>query len=111
MDFYSQNDYPYNEFAICIEDTDTDVAKFYIPIATPFLDSTEPYDRKDIGVTKMNILNKSDVNLNISECTTSNYIELHLPYGEVGCKKGDKYVISFIGGDINTPFIVGRYRE
>ena len=78
MDFYSQNDYPYNEFAICIEDTDTDVAKFYIPIATPFLDSTEPYDRKDNGVTKMNILNKSDVNLNISECTTSNYIELHL---------------------------------
>ena len=42
MDFYSQNDYPYNEFALCIEHTDTDVAKFYIPVATRFYDSTEP---------------------------------------------------------------------
>lgn len=111
MDFYSQNDYMYNEFAMCIEDSDTNVAKFFIPIATPFLDRSKPYDKKDNGVTKMNILNKNDVNLNIAACTTSNYIELHLPNGETGCKKGDKYVVSFIGGDINTPFLIGRYRE
>lgn len=111
MDFYSTNDYMYNEFAVCIEDSDTDTAKFYIPIATPFLDSTSPYDRKDNQLTKMNILNKSDVNLNIYECTTSNYIELPLPSGEVGCKKGDRFVISFIGGDVNTPYLIGRYRK
>lgn len=111
MDFYSSNDYLYTEFAICMEDSDTDVAKFYIPIATPFLNSNEPYDKKDDQITKMNILNKNDVNLNISACNTSNYIELPLPHGEVGCKKGDKFVISFIGGDINTPYLIGRYRR
>ena len=110
MDFYSQNDYMYNEFAVCIEDSDTDMAKFYIPIATPFLDLTSPYDKKDDRVSKMNILNKDDVNLNIFPCTTSNYIELPLPYGQIGCKKGEKYVVSFIGGDVNTPYLIGRYR-
>lgn len=111
MDFYSQNDYVYNEFAVCIEDSDTDVAKFFLPVVTPLLSSDEPYDKKDDRLSKMNILNKDDVNLNIYACTTSNYIELPLPHGETGCKKGDKYVVSFIGGDVNTPFLVGRYRR
>ena len=81
--------------------------KIYLKV--PKID--ELHYRKDNQLTKMNILNKSDVNLNIYECTTSNYIELPLPSGEVGCKKGDRFVISFIGGDVNTPYLIGRYRK
>ena len=110
--FYDNIDFTYPEIAVCIEDSCGPNAKFFIPVLTPFLSGEEPYDKLDPDISKMRILNKHDTNLDISKCTTSNYITLELPYEYklTGCNKGDKFVISFIGGDINKPYILGRYR-
>lgn len=110
-DFYDNIDFRYPEIAVCIEDSDKEYANFFIPILTPFLSSDEPYDKKDPSISKLNILNKYDNNLDISQCTMSNYITLKLPYEcrSYGCSKGDKFVMSFIGGDINKPYLLGRY--
>lgn len=111
--FYENIDFTYPEIAVCIEDSDGEEAKFFIPILTPFLSNDDPFDKLDPVISKLNILNKYDNNLDISQCTSSNYIILELPYEckSNGCKKGDKFIITFIGGDINKPYILGRYNK
>lgn len=110
--FYRDQDFRYPEIAICIEDSNDIEAKFCIPALTPFVSKDKPYDELDSEPNKMNILNRDRSNLDIKRCTTSNYITLELPESirEVGCRKEDKFVVSFIGGDINKPYIIGRYR-
>ena len=118
-DFYQKHDYVYPEMAICLEDiykkyismeiisTVEIHGKFFIPTLTPFLDNGRPYDRYDAS----------------SGCTLSNYINIRIPvvlfdtvYIEKGfyiidIKKGDKFAVFFIGGDINKPYITGRYKR
>ena len=108
LEYYQNLDLKYPELAICIEDSIDGIAKFYIPILTPILESDKPYDIKDTNVSRYNILNDSS-SMNIDLCTSSNYIELKLPKNDNECIKGDIFVIVFIGGDPNKPFIIGRY--
>lgn len=111
--FYDSLEFKYPEIAVCIEDIESDASngKFFIPVLTPSLSPDEPYDKKEIKVSKINILNREDVNLDISLCVESNYILLDIPDHIRGqYNKGDRFVISFIGGDINKPYILGRYR-
>ena len=121
FEFYQDLDLRYPELAICLEDSVNGVAKFYIPILTPVLDSDKPYDTTDINISKSNILSDTSA-MEINACTSSNYLELQLPkikvynsvtksFFEVNdeCIKGDVFVVSFIGGDPNKPFILGRY--
>ena len=49
--------------------------------------------------------------MNIEQCTTSNYIELEIPEYIRSLSKGDKVTITFVGGDINKPIILGRYNK
>lgn len=110
--FYKDQEFRYLEIAVCLENSNGLEAKFCIPALTPFVEQDEPYDKLDIEPSKRNILNKNKTNLDIKKCTTSNYITLELPEKnrETGCRKGDKFVVSFIGGDINKPYIIGGYR-
>lgn len=99
------------EIAICAEDiNDNTIGKFYIPILTPFLEFDEPYDKPDMYGLKKNIINKKEVSKAITPCITSNYIELPLPNGITNAKKGDKFVVIFMHGDLNDPLLLGRYR-
>lgn len=108
FEFYQNLDLMYPELAICIENSLNGIAKFFIPILTPILDGSYAYDNIDINVNKSNILNDSS-SMDITACTSSNYLELKLPDNDNSCKEGDIFVVSFIGGNPNMPFIMGRY--
>ena len=104
--FYSEGDYKYTEIAICLEDTEIPAAKgkFFLPIITPMLNSEVPYEKQEQQVNTNNIL--SDINLSsIVPCTISNYVELPLPSGVTSAKKGDKFQVNFVGGEVNNPVL------
>ena len=85
-------------------------AKFVIPALMGKLGSTE----KTIPNSSSNIKNKTN-NLGISKTTTSNYITLSVPkeyvinYPTKYVPKGTMFIVGFIGGDITSAKIVGRY--
>lgn len=106
LDFYADLDLRYPEIAICMEDSDTGVGKFFIPILTPFLNKDFIYDDIDYFSSKKNIITNSK--LSIQNCTMSNYIELDIP-DKKPIKKGQEVIIVFIGGDINNIRIIGGY--
>lgn len=108
FEFYQDLDLRYPELAICLEDSVNGIAKFFIPILTPILDSDKPYDETDINIRTSNILNSTS-SMEINACTSSNYIELRLPDNIQSCKKDEVFVILFVGGDPNKPYILGRY--
>ncbi|MBQ8732983.1 MAG: hypothetical protein IJY76_00595 [Anaerotignum sp.] len=126
FEFYQDLDLRYPELAICLEDSVEGVAKFYIPVLTPLLESDNPYDITDNYVSKSNILSDSS-SMEIGACTTSNYLELHLPSitdmhyidpetDEVltvrdSCVKGEVFAVLFIGGDPNKNYILGMYNN
>lgn len=105
--FYDNLDLKYPEIAICIEDTDTKTGKFIIPILTPVLNTSEPYIKKVDEFETDNIINSEDII--VSPVNISNYIELKLPKGYDNAKKDDKFIVIFIGGDINKPVLIGGY--
>ena len=110
-DFFNDLDLKYPEIAILMEDTNSDIGKFFIPILTPILKKDNIYDKKEVNqnYTK-NIINDTN-NLYIEDCIISNYVEINIPSSidKNDLKKGNKFVIIFIGGDINKPYIIGRY--
>ena len=109
--YYKLHSYTQLEIVVCLEDIDNtknNKGKFFIPAFTPFLDNDVPYDKKDPPSSTANIISGIH-GLDIRRCTMSNYIELKIPEYIDSIKKGDKFVISFIGGDINKPYIIGRY--
>ena len=123
FEFYQDLDLRYPELAICLEDSYGGIAKFYIPVLTPMLDSDSPYDITDHYISKSNILSNT-TSMEIKACTTSNYLELRIPKLQIkednnsddivlssSCKKGEIFVVVFIGGDPNKPFIIGRYKN
>lgn len=84
-------------------------AKFIIPALMGNL-STE----KTVSNNSSNILNTTN-NLGIGKTTTSNYVTLAVPkeyvinYPKKYVPKGTMFIVGFIGGDITTAKIVGRY--
>lgn len=107
----SLTDFNSPEIAVCMEDIENNsIGKFYIPVLTPFLTFDTPYDKPDIYGMRKNIINKKQVEKSISPCITSNYIELSLPPGISDAKKGDKFVVVFMHGDLNKPHLLGRYK-
>lgn len=112
--FYDgEYDLRYPEVGVCLEDTfDGYVyrtwAKIAIPILTPTLPDNAPYDNRDPYVSTHNIVSDTRA-MDITPCTTSNYIVLNLPDGIKRLTKGEKVTLQFVGGDINAPYIAGRY--
>lgn len=105
MDFYDDMVFQYPEIAECIEDTNTSKGKFFIPVLTPCIKDKEPYEKKYEGLDTYNLVNRKDIK--VTPITYSNYIELPLPIGFTSAKKGDKFVVVFIGGDCNNPVLIG----
>lgn len=102
--FYKDMVFSYPEIAVCIEDTDKQIGKFFIPVLTPCIKDREPYDKVFQGLDTHNLKNKG---VRPTPITFSNYIELPLPTGFTSAKKGDEFVVVFIGGDCNNPVLIG----
>lgn len=124
FEFYQNLNYVYPELAICLEDSVDGIAKFYIPILTPSLETgTGAYELEDNDTRTHNILSDKS-SMEINSCTTSNYLELKLPiiraydhstksFTEVidQCYKDDQFVVIFVGGDPEKPVLIGRYYD
>lgn len=115
--FFEEHRLPYVEIAICVEDVEIDPingpfkGKFTVPVLTPFLGTGMNKYKDYNNYNKKNIENDNKGQLHISACTVTNYIELYLPNDERKAKAGDKFLLVFIGGDINNPYLIGRYKE
>lgn len=110
--FYKDFNLNTTEYAIALEDfLYNNNVKCYIPSLMTFLPNSEIInDTKRNSPT--NIKNKNKSLLGIGQVNTCNYIELYIPSlysnGEIYGKKGDKFLITFVGGDINKCKIIGR---
>lgn len=113
--FYNDLDLKYPEIAIALE---TNSNKFYIPVLMGLIEGAGSVPITiNTRVSSSNIRNKNN-NLAISSVTKQNYITLSVPsylyyedHNITGIKwnKGDKFIIVFVGGDINKIRIIGRY--
>lgn len=109
FEYYQTQSFQFPEIAIALEDSKDNVCKFFIPTLTPTLRRDIIYDDEDLSVSTNNIINGNTTN--IRPCITSNYIELPLPFGIDSCNKDDEFIVTFIGGDINKPYLLGRYTK
>lgn len=117
IDYYQQQDFRFVEVATAIDRFYyTSKGKFFINSITPLLSSGSALNDSKGKSSTTNILNYSS-KLNISSCTVSNYVDLLVPEyiaremrdinGYIS--KGTKFLIVFVGGDINKPRIMGVY--
>lgn len=128
-DFYQTGNLQYPEIATLLEPVtyQKNIGKFFIPILTPTLSGSSTYQANRPVVSTSNIVNKD--NLGLSGYTETNYIELTVPkhlfnpiiknhtsekdvhhvvtYEQYPA--GTKFIIVFIGGDINNIRIIGVY--
>ena len=101
------------EIAILQEDisaTNPKTASFTIPALM-----TEQYKGRKY-VNNYNVINKNRTGTpSISTITIDNTVKLYVPkeytkwYGSIIVPKGTKFIVAFVGGDINSMRIIGRY--
>lgn len=118
IDYYQQQQFNFLEIAIALQKFHyRSEGKFYIPAITPLISSGAPKDSKKNRIATTNILNYNS-KLAVQSFTLSNFIPLRVPrymcdetiIDESGyISEGAKFLISFVGGDINKPRIVGVY--
>jgi len=123
-DFYDKLDLKYPEIAIAMEDidrTNPGKVKFIIPVLTPNLDITKILS-STIYQNRANLKNNSSAKLEIETITLTNYIEIPVPREICGVtnismedgiyiKKGSKWIVVFVGGDITKPRVISRYLD
>lgn len=110
---YSKDETLRVEVAILQEDisaTNPKTASFTIPALM-----TEEYKGRKY-VNNYNIINKNKTGTpSVSTITIGNTVELYVPkeytkwYGSIIIPKGTKFIVAFVGGDINSMRIIGRY--
>lgn len=103
-----ESDYKYTEMAIALHDYEFgSVVKFSIPSLFTFLPKNSPISNTH-KTDVQNIMNKEKPNT--SQYTSCNYIEIYVDWsksrGREHGYKNDKYAVTFVGGNINTPIIV-----
>ena len=113
--FYENLDLKYPETAVlaarCYPGA---IGSFYIPVLTPYQpSSTSKVDKK---ILRSNNLMNAENNITISNSTVSNTLSLKIPeyIGNNAPRdlngriiEGTKFILVFIGGDINQPKIIG----
>lgn len=111
---YNTSTMIFTEIAIALDDfIYGENAKITIPALLPMVNKDEPTNT----VSYLNnsiIINKHKDELYVDKCIKSNYIDLYVPKelspdNTYKGYKGQKFVVNFIGGDINKPFIYRRY--
>lgn len=113
--FFQNKEMHYNELGVVLEDFYyTEKAKVYIGVLLPEIQGNSPINNNIVRGSTSNILNKTG-SQGITSAQVSNYVELLVPryIGETLknniniIKKGTQLLISFIGGEINKPVVVG----
>lgn len=119
--FYQDQEMKYTEMAVVLEDFEVKTSgKFYIPVLLPEVAGGSPINSSG-RVISSNIVNSSG-KAGIGSYTSTNYVELRVPgYIEDEVKvlkyfrgrltyviqKGEKLLVTFIGGEVNRPCIIG----
>lgn len=113
--FYQDFELKYPEIGIALEDFHyKSKAKIFIPVLLPEMSSTSATKGTRRSKAASNIVN-SNGKRGIGSCTITNYVELTVPsYIASGLtdkdgiiKKGTKFILVFVGGEINNPKIIG----
>ena len=139
MSYYDKNTSDYTEIGIAVAKYKYGgKVKLNIPALLPLSKHNKLISDTDENDDD-NLLNKNPNNIDLGKVTECNYIELTVPLNmcpncegmkelleknlkinhetkvEYKCKhegnKGDKFVVVFIGGDINNPIIYRRYDD
>ena len=139
--FYTELDLKYPEMAIALDDIDIlnpGNVRFIIPILTPGV-SMNKANRNMVSQSKSNLMNANKTAFEIDAVTVRNYIILpvtkevcgttltdyifpkdsdeynkfisNIPNSVRYIKKGSRWIVIFLGGDITNPVIVGRYNQ
>lgn len=104
------------EICIALEDYSYGtIIKAAIPALNPLLDK-EDVKTIDNKIYKKNIVNRDTSYFSIAndKCTSSNYVNIFIPEYMSNTDntnagfKGDKFAISFIGGDLDQPVVLRR---
>lgn len=108
---YAASDYKYTEIIKALEDYDFNT---YVKCATPSIMALLPKSAPistPINIDTSNILNKNAIN--VGTFNSCNYMEIYIPSvfsnGNSSGKKGDEFVITFVGGDVNDILVIGRH--
>lgn len=104
--FYDELDFKYTEIGEITGETDNKF-KVYIGSLMPKLDSGSPKKEEKPRGNVSKILNKSARD-GIEGVTVANYIPIPKPDG-LDLDKGDKVIVTFPGGEVNHPRIIGKY--
>lgn len=129
MSFYDKNTSDFTEIAIAVgKYTYGKKAKVTIPALLPLVPADKAYKETD-ETDDDNLFNRDPSDLDLGNVTETNYVELLVPkylcpcygaetYGETEATKcshkgykGDKFLVTFVGGDINNPIIYRRYDD
>lgn len=139
--FYTELDLKYPELAIAIDDIDIlnpGNIRFIIPVLTPGVNTTKPIFNT-VFQSKSNLMNANKSAFEINNITMRNYITLpvtrevcgttltdyifpkdsdeyyrfidNIPDSVRFIRRGSKWIVIFLGGDITNPIIVGRYNQ
>ena len=116
MNYSSKIDQNYLRIEIAISQQPIDI---YEPGVCKFKIPALIYDDDITGTmytNNSNIINKSNIgNTAVSKTTIDDTIELYVPkeyvryYGQNPVPKGTRFIVAFIGGNINDIKIIGRY--
>jgi hypothetical protein len=93
-DFYENLDLTYPEIGICAEKIDRcrpGKKKFFIPILTPYIDTSTP-KTSTVVQRNSNIMNYDKSSVEVSNLTELNYIEIEIP----------KELCAYVGGDFEV---------
>ena len=121
--FYQDREYAYSELGIVLEPFNykTQKGKFYIPAIIPEVSSGKPFTTSVPKSSTSHIINYSSKH-GIQGTTKSNFVELKIPNyigaelkhidpPELIVAKGERVIITFIGGELNNPKVIGVYKQ
>ena len=123
MSYYDKNTSEFTEIGIAVgKYTYGKKAKITIPALLPLVPADKAYKETDENDDD-NLLNRDPTELDLDKGTDTNYVELLIPrylrydVEEAGestsykGKKGDKFLVTFVGGNINNPIVYRRYHD
>jgi len=115
QDFYSDIDLKYTEVAILMTTCNKytpGTQTFYLQSLVPMKDKSNSIETEQVSAS--NLENKDISSITLSEVNTSSTIELEVPkevtrnFPTKWIPPGTRFLVSFAGGNITKPQIVGR---
>lgn len=112
--FYKDKKFEYPEIATLMDDNiniDNPTGRFIIPILTPNFNNEKLMQTEKIKSDLSNIVNKNS-NMVVTSVVEQNFVTLTIPkymLNNIVYNKGDKFIVVFIGGNVNKIRIIGVY--